>query len=86
MKAARRDILRLIQTYIEKGDNDKEFMEVGIPTLKTLVDDYQAGAPEARDPEILCLFSTMVKHMSASMQNFLDQILFGLCQSTLEVV
>jgi len=40
MKAVRRDILRLIQTYILKEKNFDYFNKEFLPTLKTLVDDY----------------------------------------------
>ena len=41
MKALRRDILKLIQCYIEVATDYQIFIEEFLPTLKTLVDDYQ---------------------------------------------
>ena len=83
MKAVRRDILRLIQTYIQKEQQYDIFQQHFLPTLKSLVDDYQTGAPQARDPEVLLLFSTMLKKMGELLSGFLQQILYGLCESTL---
>ena len=65
MKAVRRDILKLIQTYLLK-ETDKSFTvfyQQFLPSLKLLIDDYKANAQDARDPEVLHLFSTMVKLM-----------------------
>jgi hypothetical protein len=86
MKAVRRDILRLIQTYIVKETQYQKFAEGFLPTLKTLTDDYQSSHPEARDPEVLQLFSTMTKHMGDTISEFLPQMLDNLCQSTLSVI
>lgn len=46
MKAVRRDILKLIQTYILK-ETDKSFTvfyQQFLPSLKLLIDDYKANA------------------------------------------
>ena len=65
MKAVRRDILRLIQTYIlkEKDKTYTVFYQNFLPGLKPLIDDFKASAQDGRDPEVLHLFSTMIKHM-----------------------
>lgn len=41
MKAVRRDILRLIQIYIEKEENFEFFNQHFLPSLQTMVQDYQ---------------------------------------------
>mmetsp|Transcript_28813 Transcript_28813/g.38431 ORF Transcript_28813/g.38431 Transcript_28813/m.38431 type:complete len:97 (-) Transcript_28813:1239-1529(-) len=88
MKAVRRDILKLIQTYILK-EQDKSFTvfyQQFLPQLKLLIDDYKANTHDARDPEVLHLFSTMIKHMGEQLQTELPVIYEGLCAPTLEVV
>ena len=44
------------------------------------------GHVDARDPEVLHLFSTMIKHMGEMLHNELPIIYDGLCASTLAVV
>ena len=46
MKAVRRDILKLIQTYIlkEKDKTYTVFYQQFLPSLKLLIDDYKANA------------------------------------------
>ena len=61
MKSVRRDILRLIQAYINQEKDFALFNQNFLPTLKSLVDDYQQSTTDARDPEVLLLFSTMIK-------------------------
>jgi exportin-1 len=41
MKQVRRDMLKLIQTYIENCDNFTIFNERFLPALQSLVNDYQ---------------------------------------------
>jgi len=63
MKAVRRDSLRLIQTYINKEMNFQKFSQTMLPTLQALVNDYRSANLDARDPEVLMLFSTLFKKM-----------------------
>jgi exportin-1 len=86
MKTLRRDILRLIQTFIEKASEFTIFNEEFLPTLKTLVDDFQNSDPYARDPEVLLLFATMFKRMGELLSGFLTQILINLCDTTLSMI
>lgn len=88
MKAVRRDILKLIQTYIlkEKDKTYTIFYQQFLPSLKQLIDDYKIAAQDARDPEVLLLFSTMIKQMGEQLHNELPIIYEGLCASTLSVI
>lgn len=71
MKMARRDILKLIQAYIQRSNEFTIFNSQFLPPLKNLVDDYQANDPDARDPEVLNLFATMLKKMGDMLTPFL---------------
>jgi CRM1 C terminal len=57
-----------------------------LPTLKTLIDDYQSNDPYARDPEVLMLFATMFKKMGELLTGFLPGILINLCDTTLSMI
>lgn len=63
MKTVRRDILRLIQTYIERSTELSIFTRDFLPTLQGLVEDYQQSDPNSRDSEVLMLFATMLKKL-----------------------
>ena len=51
-----------------------------------MVEDYHESNPQARDPETLMLFATMMKKEGNMLAGFLNQILFILCQATLEMI
>ena len=88
MKALRRDILKLIQIYIQKERDSQytTFNQHFLPQLKLLVEDYQQANINARDPEVLLLFSTMMKHNGENLAGLLPEILQTLCSCTLEQV
>ena len=82
----RRDILRLIQAFISNAKDYNHFNSYFLPTLKTLVDDYSQSDPNARDPEVLNLFSLMFKKMGEILKSFLHSVLYNLCESTLQMI
>lgn len=86
MKAVRRDSLRLIQAYINKETDFTMFGQQLLPTLQELVNDYQVALPDARDPEVLMLFSTLFKRTGEQLASFLKHVVFSLCESTLEMI
>ena len=86
MKTVRRDILKLIQTYIERANDFAIFNQEFLPTLQSLVEDYQHNDPNARDPEVLMLFATLIKKQGEELSGFLQQILYNLCESTLNTI
>lgn len=86
MKTVRRDILRLIQTFIEKAQEYSVFNQEFLPTLKTLADDFQLSDPNARDPEVLMLFATMFKKMGELLIGYLSSIINNLCHTTLQMI
>jgi exportin-1 len=54
--------------------------------LRDLTEDYTNSSPNARDPEVLLLFSVMLKHAGDLMADFLPTIMQSLCQSTLQMI
>lgn len=86
MRSARRDTLRLIQTYLEKEVNFTLFGQSMLPPLQQLVDDYKSALPQARDPEVLMLFSTLFKKTGEQLTGFLHHVVFSLCESTLDMI
>lgn len=50
MKAVRRDILRLFQTFVEKSEDTPLIINEFLPQFSALIDDYNNNHPDARDP------------------------------------
>lgn len=79
MRGVRRDILRLIQSYIQNAQNYDILSAHFMQSLQQLTDDYANSDPEARDPEVLLLFSVLIKHTGELMTDFLPCVLTNLC-------
>jgi exportin-1 len=86
MKTVRRDILKLIQAYIEHAQNFDIFNQEMLPTLQGLVEDYAFSDPNARDPEVLMLFATMMKKLGEGLGGYLQHVVIHLCESTLNMI
>lgn len=86
MRALRKDILRLVQTYIERSTELQIFNEHFLPRLLGLVEDFRLNDPSARDPEVLMLFATMFRRLGLGLNGYLEQILLNLCDSALEMI
>jgi len=86
MKLVRRDILKLIQIYIENTSNFTYFNQNFLPSLQNLVEDYQQNSANARDPEVLFLFATLLRKEGQNLTEFLQTILYSLCETTLEMI
>lgn len=86
MKQVRRDVLKLIQTYVNRANDYAIFNQEMLPTLQGLVEDYQQNDPFARDPEVLNLFATLLKKQGNVISGFLQQILYNLCETTLVII
>jgi len=75
LKLLRRDILKLIQIYLEKEVDFSYFNTNFLPPLQEMVNDYTSSDPNSRDPETLSLFATVLKKEGNYIQGFLPAIL-----------
>jgi len=57
-----------------------------LPILSELITDYNSNVPDARDPEVLSLFSTMIEKMGEKMTEHIPVILNYLFDSTLSMI
>ena len=57
-----------------------------IPKLSELIEDYNSNVPNARDPEVLSLFATLVKYIGDSMNLYIPDILNYMFESTLSMI
>ncbi len=82
-----RDILKLIQTFVENSTQDSRiFQEEFLPSLQNLTNVYRDSSPDARDPEVLMMIATILKYAGASLANFLPAIMVNLCETTLPMI
>lgn len=85
-KTVRREILNLIATFIKHTEDPKMVIEEFLPKLSELVSDYNNNVPNARDPEVLSLFATLIKQTGDQMNQYIPDILNCLFESTLSMI
>jgi exportin-1 len=85
-KTVRREILNLIATFIKTNENPDMVVNDFLPKLSELITDYNNNIPQARDPEVLSLFSALIEKMGDKMNPHVPEILNCLFQSTLSMI
>jgi exportin-1 len=85
-KTVRREILNLIATFIKHTEDPRMVIDEFLPKLSELVTDYNNNVPNARDPEVLSLFATLIKQTGDQMNQYIPDILNCLFESTLSMI
>ena len=65
LRTIKKEILKLIQIYIEKSD-DTEMINTNIvpPLLDAVLIDYNRNVPDARDAEVLDVMTAIITKLS----------------------
>lgn len=72
-RSVKREILKLIETFLDKAENQphigKQFVP---PMMDQVLGDYARNVPDARESEVLSLFATIInKYVSFLYQHVL---------------
>lgn len=90
MRAVKREILQVIETAIGSADDkSREQIQTGIvdSLTETVLGDYYNSVPDAREPAVLSLYSTIVTYMKGSLQTPSIRIIFkSLVECTLDMI
>ena len=65
LRTIKKEILKLIQIYVEKAD-DTEMVNANIvpPLLDAVLVDYNRNVPDARDSEVLDVMTTIITKLN----------------------
>lgn len=91
MRAAKREILRLLTTFIEKcGEPEAGPAVVAQSFIPPLIDpvlgDYAGSVPGARDPEVLALFAAAIEKLRDHVSAEVPRIMQGVFEPTLTMI
>jgi exportin-1 len=103
MRQVKVEILSLISTFVQGGDNSKKKKKkknkgvpqehVAIiaqnfvpPLLVPVLADYQRGTPQARESQVLQLFTTIINTCKGAMSDSVPQVLSATLSTTLEMI
>ncbi|EEB06315.1 nuclear export receptor Crm1 [Schizosaccharomyces japonicus yFS275] len=87
LRTIKKEILKLIDAYISRAE-DLELVNNNLipPLLEAILLDYSRSVPDARDPEVLNLITTIVNQLSELLTDKIPIILEAVFGSTLEMI
>ncbi|KAF9114479.1 Karyopherin transporter [Mortierella sp. AM989] len=87
MRTVKKEILRLIETYVSKADDLTEVTQKIIPgVLEAVLGDYQRNVEPARDAEVLSVMSTIVSKLGSLLNDKIPIILESVFDVTLNMI
>ncbi|KAK0514437.1 hypothetical protein JMJ35_003054 [Cladonia borealis] len=87
LRTIKKEILKLIQIYVEKAD-DLEMVNANIvpPLLDAVLVDYNRNVPDARDAEVLDVMTTIITKLNGLMSDKVPTIMENVFECTLEMI
>ncbi|KAG0377330.1 MAG: CRM1 C terminal-domain-containing protein [Linnemannia gamsii] len=87
MRTVKKEVLRLIETYVNKADDLTEVTQKVIPgVLEAVLGDYQRNVEPARDAEVLSVMSTIVTKLGSLLNDRIPIILESVFDVTLNMI
>ncbi|KAF9188580.1 Karyopherin transporter [Haplosporangium sp. Z 767] len=87
MRTVKKEVLRLIETYVSKADDLTEVTQKIIPgVLEAVLGDYQRNVEAARDAEVLSVMSTIVSRLGSLLNDKIPIILESVFDVTLNMI
>jgi exportin-1 len=87
MRAVKKEILKLTETFIVNTKNAKAVVEHFVPLLlEATLGDYKASVPDARDPGVLSLLAVTMNKLKDTMIKDLPKILENVLECTLPMI
>jgi len=87
MRSVKKETLLLLQTFIEKSEDDQVVTQNFIPPLlEAVLIDYKNNIPDARDPEVLSLMTVIIDKFKGGMIDKIPPILGAVFECTLQMI
>jgi exportin-1 len=87
LRTIKKEILKLINTYVEKAeDNDMIHRQMVPPLLEAVLLDYKNNVADAREAEVLNVMTSLVNKLHSLMEDQVINILDNVFECTLEMI
>ncbi|ODA82070.1 hypothetical protein RJ55_00575 [Drechmeria coniospora] len=87
LRTIKKEILKLIETYVEKAEDLAAVRAQMVPPLlDSVLVDYNRNVPGARDAEVLKAMSTIITKLSALMEDQVPTIMENVFECTLDMI
>jgi exportin-1 len=85
LRTIKKEILKLINTYVEKADDLEMIHNNIVPKLlEAVLIDYKNNVPDAREAEVLNVMTTIINKLHVRWRPNLSKHMVGLAQSLLD--
>lgn len=87
LRAVKKDILRLVEAYVNNCENHAAFVDNFIPVLlDAILSDYNQNIEQARDAEVLSLTASIIARFTQLMVDKIPPILDAVFECTLGMI
>lgn len=87
LRTIKKEILRMIETYINQADNlDEIVRDLSQPLFAAVLEDYRANVPDARDAEVLNCMTALVSKVGPMISGGVVLILQSVFECTLDMI
>ena len=86
-RAVKREILRLLSTFVQNTDDTAVLLSNFIPLLfEAVLGDYKTNIPDARDPEVISLMTAIVDKVKGDIINHIPVIFSSVFECTINMI
>ena len=87
LRTIKKEILKMIETYVNQADNVQEIVnDLVEPLFGAVLDDYRSNVPDARDAEVLNCMTALVAKAGPSIPDGVVLILQNVFECTLDMI
>lgn len=87
LRTVKKEILKLIDIYVQKADDlDMVSNNIVPPLLDAVLVDYNRNVPDARDAEVLDVMSTIISKLHGLMEDKVPIIMENVFECTLDMI
>lgn len=87
LRTIKKEILKMIETYINQADNLEEIVrDLTQPLFAAVLDDYKTNVPDARDAEVLNCMTALVAKVGHMISGGVVLILQNVFECTLDMI
>ncbi|QDS76642.1 Exportin-1 [Venturia effusa] len=87
LRTVKKEILKLVNTYVEKADDLNMVHSTLVPQLlEAILTDYNRNVPDAREPQVLEVMTTIINKLHSLMEDQIMPIMDSVFECTLDMI
>ncbi|KAE9978005.1 hypothetical protein EG328_007221 [Venturia inaequalis] len=87
LRTVKKEILKLVNTYVEKADDLEMVHNTLVPQLlEAILTDYNRNVPDAREPQVLEVMTTIINKLHSLMEDQIMAIMDSVFECTLDMI